>query len=105
MNTYDYFSKRVLLPPIESGQFTSWIFSQNLRHHRLLGSMGTVGDCFDNSPMESYWGSIQIELLNRQRWTTYVTLVIAMATTSSTSTIRLVDTARSLTSRSTSLSC
>ncbi len=26
-------------------QFTSWSFSQNLRHHQLLGSMGTVGDC------------------------------------------------------------
>ena len=26
------------------GQFTSWSFSQNLRHHQLLGSMGTVGD-------------------------------------------------------------
>jgi putative transposase len=29
--------------------------------------MGTVGDCYDNAPMESFWGSMQIELLNRQR--------------------------------------
>ena len=27
--------------------------------------MGTVGDCYDNAPMESFWGSMQIELLNR----------------------------------------
>ena len=60
-------------------QFTSWSFSQNLRHHQLLGSMGTVGDCYDNSPMESFWGSMQIELLNRQKWTTYVELATAMA--------------------------
>ena len=59
-------------------QFTSWSFSQNLRHHQLLGSMGTVGDCYDNSPMESFWGSMQIELLNRQKWTTYVELATAM---------------------------
>jgi putative transposase len=51
-------------------QFTSWSFSQNLRHHRLLGSMGTVGDCYVNSPMESFWGSMQIELLNRKKWMT-----------------------------------
>ena len=25
--------------------------------------MGTVGDCYDNAPMESFWGSMQIELL------------------------------------------
>jgi putative transposase len=41
--------------------------------------MGTVGDCYDNSPMESFWGSMQIELLNRQKWTTYVELATAMA--------------------------
>ena len=29
--------------------------------------MGTVGDCYDNAPMESFWGSMQIELLNRQK--------------------------------------
>ena len=33
-----------------------------------IGSMGTVGDCYDNAPMESFWGSMQIELLNRQSW-------------------------------------
>ena len=60
-------------------RFTSWSFSQNLRHHQLLGSMGTVGDCYDNSPMESFWGSMQIELLNRHKWMTYVELATAMA--------------------------
>jgi putative transposase len=29
--------------------------------------MGTVGDCFDNAPMESFWGSMQFELLNRRK--------------------------------------
>jgi putative transposase len=61
------------------GEFTSWSFTQNLKHHELLGSMGTVGDCFDNAPMESFWGSMQIELLNRKRWLTYVELATAMA--------------------------
>jgi transposase InsO family protein len=59
--------------------FTSWAFTQNLKHHELLGSMGTVGDCFDNAPMESFWGTMQIELLNRKTWTTYVDLATAMA--------------------------
>ena len=29
--------------------------------------------------MESFWGSMQIELLNRQRWMTVVELSVAMA--------------------------
>ena len=60
-------------------QFTSWAFSENIRRYGLLGSMGTIGDCYDNSPMESFWGSMQIELLDRQRWTTVVELSVAMA--------------------------
>jgi hypothetical protein len=29
--------------------------------------------------MESFWGSMQIELLNRKKWMTYVELATAMA--------------------------
>lgn len=60
-------------------QFTSWAFSENVRRLGLLGSMGTIGDCYDNAPMESFWGSLQIELLNRQRWSTRVELAAALA--------------------------
>jgi transposase InsO family protein len=64
---------------IESGQFTSWGFTENVRRYGLMASMGTIGDCYDNAPMESFWGSMQIELLNRQKWRTKIELSIAMA--------------------------
>jgi putative transposase len=60
-------------------QYTSWGFSELVRKHRLLGSMGTIGDCYDNAPMESFWGSMQIELLNRKKWRTKIELSIAIA--------------------------
>jgi putative transposase len=60
-------------------QFTSWGFSELVRKHRLLGSMGTIGDCYDNAPMESFWGSMQIELLDRKKWRTKIELSIAIA--------------------------
>ena len=60
-------------------QFTSWAFTENVRRMGLTRSMGTVGDCYDNAPMESFWGSMQIELLNRQRWRTIVELTAAIA--------------------------
>ena len=36
-------------------QFTSWAFGQRLQAAGLLGSMGSIGDCYDNSMMESFW--------------------------------------------------
>ena len=60
-------------------QFTSWGFSENVRKYGLMGSMGSVGDCYDNAPMESFWGSMQIELLNRKKWRTKIELSIAIA--------------------------
>jgi putative transposase len=36
----------------------------------LLGSMGTVGDCYDNAMMESFWGTMQLELLDTRTWKT-----------------------------------
>ena len=60
-------------------QFTSWAFSRNIARIGLSGSMGTIGDCYDNAPMESFWGSMQIELLNRKKWTSVLELSEAMA--------------------------
>ncbi|RSN69762.1 hypothetical protein DMH08_07795 [Actinomadura sp. WAC 06369] len=51
-------------------QYTSWAFGKCLRDAGLLGSMGTVGDCYDNSMMESFWGTMQLELLDARTWKT-----------------------------------
>jgi putative transposase len=72
-------SRATIIHSDHGSQFTSWAFSQNIARLGLMGSMGTTGDCYDNSPMESFWGSMQIELLNRQRWTTHVELASAIA--------------------------
>ena len=75
-----YFCSRKLVLPrsIEPSQFTSWGLAELVREHHLVGSMGTAGDCFD-TPMESFWGSTQIELLNRRKWRTKIELSIAIA--------------------------
>ena len=46
-------------------QYTSWAFGRRLRAAGLLGSMGTVGDAFDNAVAESFFGTLQLELLDR----------------------------------------
>ena len=56
--------------PVELAQYTSWAFGQRLRQAGLLGSMGSIGDCYDNSMMESFFGSMQTELLDQKTWIT-----------------------------------
>jgi putative transposase len=51
-------------------QYTSWVFGKRLRDAGLLASMGTVGDAYDNSMIESFFETLQRELLDRHVWTT-----------------------------------
>jgi transposase InsO family protein/transposase-like protein len=60
-------------------QFTSWSFGENVRRWGLLASFGTVGDCYDNAAMESFWARLQVELLNTRKWATTLELAAAMA--------------------------
>lgn len=59
-------------------QYTSWVFTQRALDSGLLPSMGSIGDCYDNAMMESFWSRIQVELLNTRRWKTRVELTTAI---------------------------
>jgi len=60
-------------------QFTAWAFTTNLRTSGLRLSMGTVGDCYDNALIESFWGRMQTELFNTRTWSTVEQLSVAIA--------------------------
>ena len=38
----------------------------------------SVGDCFDNALIESFWARMQVELLDRRRWRTRIELANAI---------------------------
>jgi putative transposase len=59
-------------------QYTSWLFGNRLREAGLLGSMDKVACAYDNSLMESFFGSMQIELLDRRSWPTIAALANAI---------------------------
>jgi len=59
-------------------QYTSWAFGQRLRAAGVLGSMGTVGDALDNAMAESFFGTLQLELLDRSHWDTRRELAAAI---------------------------
>ena len=56
----------------------SWASTRRALDAGLLPSMGAVGTCYDNALMESFWSRVQIELLDRQGWSTRVELATAL---------------------------
>ena len=59
-------------------QFTSWSFTEKVRTAGLMPSFGSVGDAFDSAMMESFWSSMQNELLDRKHWKTRLELANAI---------------------------
>lgn len=59
-------------------QYTSWVFGHRLRDAGLLGSMGRVASSVDNSMIESFWSTMQRELLDQHRWDTAEELAAAI---------------------------
>lgn len=51
-------------------QFRSRKFLAALSRHRMAGSMGRVGAAGDNAAMESFFGLLQNNVLNRRSWAT-----------------------------------
>ncbi len=52
---------RIRLNSDHGTQYTAWAFGKRIRDAGLLGSMGTIGDCYDNAMMESLWHTMQLE--------------------------------------------
>jgi transposase InsO family protein len=48
--------------------YTSWAFGHRLRQAGLLGSMGRVASSVDNTMVESFWSTMQRELLDTRTW-------------------------------------
>ena len=61
-------------------QFRSRKFVRALERHRVVGSMGRVGAAGDNAAMESFFGLLQNNVLNRRTWHTRDQLRLAIVT-------------------------
>jgi putative transposase len=59
-------------------QFTSWAFTDRAKRSGLVPSMGSIGHCYDNAVIESFWGRMQTELLNRKHRKTRIELANAI---------------------------
>ena len=52
-------------------QYTSLAFGRRCREAGIAVSMGSVGDCYDNALAESFFATLECELVDRSRWRTH----------------------------------
>jgi putative transposase len=64
-------SGKVLIHHSDRGsQYCSTEFRQILEQHGVQVSMSGTGNCFDNAPMESFWGTLKQELVHHRHYAT-----------------------------------
>jgi putative transposase len=68
----------VLRRPVEPKQYTSIAFGQRCREMGVRPSMGSVGDAYDNALCESFFATLECELLDRTRFKTQVDARLAV---------------------------
>lgn len=54
----------------QGSQYTSIAFGSRCKEMGVRPSMGTVGDAYDNAMAESFFASLECELINRRSWRT-----------------------------------
>jgi transposase InsO family protein len=54
----------------ESAQYASGPYRKVLGRHGIRQSMSRKGDCYDNAPMESFFGTLKTELVHRASFPT-----------------------------------
>jgi len=64
--------------PVESGQYTSIDYTQELTDHGVLASVGSVSDAFDNALAESFVDTFKTELIADRVWRTRSQLELAI---------------------------
>jgi transposase InsO family protein len=54
----------------QGAQFTSLAFGRKLQQLGIRASMGSVGDCYDHALIESFFATLECELIDQRHWRT-----------------------------------
>jgi putative transposase len=72
--------EQVIHPSDQGSQYTSLAFGNRCRQMGVRPSMGTVGDAFDNAMAESFFASLECELIDRKTFKTRTEARLAVFT-------------------------
>ncbi len=64
--------------PVESAQYTAEDYTQQLDDAKVLASVGSVGDAYDNAMAESFVDSFKTELIRDRVWHSNTKLELAI---------------------------
>lgn len=64
----------------QGSQYTSVAFGKRCEEMGVKPSMGTVGDAYDNAMAESFFATLEFELINRRSWKTKTEARLAIFT-------------------------
>src|SRR5438093_197723 len=70
MRFYNRLTQPVLRRPVELAQYTAIAYGQRCLAFGVRPSMGSVGDAYDNALCESFFATVECELLDRERFRT-----------------------------------
>ena len=62
--------KGCILHSDRGSQYCSYMYQDMAKEHGFISSMSRKGNCWDNAPMESFWGKLKQEWLNEQHFKT-----------------------------------
>jgi len=51
-------------------QYACRLYRRMLDHHQIAASMSRTGDCYDNAPAESFFGTLKTELVHKEYYRT-----------------------------------
>jgi len=61
----------LLLHSDRGSQYCSRIYQEKMEKYRMVCSMSRKGDCYDNAPMESFFGLLKTELVRRRQYNSH----------------------------------
>ena len=68
-------SKGLIVHSDRGSQYCSHAYHKTIKQHQFIGSMSGKGNCFDNAPIESFWGVLKNELVYHQDYKTRFTAI------------------------------
>ena len=60
----------LILHSDRGSQYCAKAYQKRLAQTKILASMSRRGNCYDNAPMESFWGSLKNELIHQTQYKT-----------------------------------
>ena len=69
-------------------QYTAFAFGKRCREGQVRPSMGSVGDCYDNALCESFFASLECELLDRRSFQTHAEARMAVFVTAESRSVK-----------------